>query len=403
MSGGSSPSSQTVTNRTEIDPVTQQWRQELFSASKGLYDQGAPAYYPGSTVVPFSNQTQSGLDMLQQQAIGGAPNLDAANLANARALSGWNPALPYAMNAASGGLQSNPYQAATAMSGMASNPWGGLIAGAGAQPTTLGMGALQNIANGGGQNPALDSLFASGARQVTDAVNANFARAGRSGANAAHTGALTQGLGDLWSQVYTPAFEAQQARSLQAASLLPQIQQADRAAQMSGYSTAGGLYGDDVSRRMQGLTAAGAMADSGANRTLQGIDSAGSIYSQANQDAARSMALLPSVYQYGSAPGQQLVNIGGAYEGLAGDYLADDQARYNYNVNAPWQYLQQYANIVNGLPDFSSQTSTQTGVQSRNRGMGALGGAMAGAQLGSMFGPLGTGLGAIGGGLFGLF
>jgi hypothetical protein len=96
-----------------------------------------------------------------------------------------------------------------------------------------------------------------------------------------------------------------------------------------------------------------------------------------------------------------MVNVGNAYENLANEYIGADQARYNYNVNAPWQYLQQYGQLVNGLPDFSGSTSTSTGVQSRNRAMGALGGAMGGAQLGGMFGPLGAGIGAIGGGLFG--
>jgi hypothetical protein len=188
MGGSSQPSSQTVTNRTEIDPVTQQWRQELYGAGKSLYDQGAPAYYPGNTVVPFSNQTQTGLNMLESQAAAGAPNLGAANNASARALSGWNPGMPFAINAAAGGLANNPYQQQIAQSGQARNPWAPRIAQAGSQQTQMGVGALQNTANGGGNNPALDSLFATGSRQISDAVNGNFMQAGRFGANAAHTG-----------------------------------------------------------------------------------------------------------------------------------------------------------------------------------------------------------------------
>jgi hypothetical protein len=112
--------------------------------------------------------------------------------------------------------------------------------------------------------------------------------------------------------------------------------------------------------------------------------------------------LLPSIYQYGAAPGQQLVNVGNAYENLAGEYLAADQDRYNYEVNAPWQYLGQFSGMMSGLPDFSSTTSTQRG-PGTNRAMSGLGGAAAGAQLGSMFGPWGTGIGAGVGALGGLF
>jgi len=76
---GDTPSHQTVTNRTEVDPVTQQWRQQIMGQGGALYNQGVPQYYPGSTVVPFSDATQQGLNYLQNQAQQGAPNLSAAN------------------------------------------------------------------------------------------------------------------------------------------------------------------------------------------------------------------------------------------------------------------------------------------------------------------------------------
>lgn len=332
--GQSSPSTQTVRNETVPDPITQQWRGQLFNAAGSLYNKGTPDYYPGQTVVPFSQQTQTGLNALESQAAGGAPNLQAANDSASRALSGNNPAMAGAEFTARGGL-SNPYA-----------------------------GALQQY--GSGQNPHLKSMFDQGASQVTDAVNGNFMQAGRFGSNAAHTGALTKELGNLWSNINMPAYEAERDRGLQAAAQTASIGAADR------------------------------------DRQLQGLDLQGGLYSQANQDAARQQALLPSIFQYGAAPGQQMVNVGGAYEGLAGEQMADQIARYDYQNNAPWAFLNNYSSVVNGLPNLSS-TSTSTQAPGRSRSMGALGGAMSGASMGSSFGPWGAAIGAIGGGLFGAY
>jgi hypothetical protein len=336
--GGGSSGNQTVRNITEVDPVTQAWRGAIFNAGGSLYNQGVPAYYPGQTVVPFADQTQAGLDYLQGHAQQGAQNLGAANASAGRALSGWNPAMPYAANAAQGGLSNNP-----------------------------AMGQLGQF--GGADNPHLRGLFDQGAEQVSNAVNANFAQAGRFGpSNAAHTGALTRGIGDLYSQIYAPAYEAERNRGLAAT------------------QTMGSLY------------------DTGANRALAGADLMGGLWSQGNQDAARQQALLPGLFQYGQMPGQAMMDIGGIYEGQAGQYLGDDRARYDYTANAPWDYLQRYAGMMSGLPDFSSSTQ-QTQGPGANRLMSGLGGAATGAGIASALSlgsPVGWGLAGVGG-LLGLF
>ncbi len=304
--GGSTPRSSTVTNTTEVDPVTQAWRGNIMNAGGTLYNQGSPSPYPNSQVVPFSNQTQSGLDYLQNFAQQGAPNLNQANAAQGRALSGWNPAMPYAMNAAQGGLADNP--------------------------------ATQQLNQyGNANNPHLQSLFNQGAEQVSNAVNSNFAQAGRFGANAAHSGALGREIGNLYTNIYAPAYESERNRGLQAA------------------QTQGALY------------------DSGANRTMQGIDLAGGLWSQGNQDAARATALQPSLYSYGMMPGQTMMDVGGIYEGLAGQYLQDDVNRYNAPYQNAWDHLGNYASLVSGLPDFSSSTqaSTQPGPNRLMQGLGA--------------------------------
>lgn len=326
---GGQSGNQRVTNETVIDPVTQQWRRTIMGAGGNLYNQGVPDYYPGSTVTPFSGQTVGGLNYLQNYAQQGATNLEAANASQARSLSGYNPGLSGALDASQGGLNNNP--------------------------------AIQNLAQyGAGENPALDSVFQRGVGKVTDAVNANFMKAGRFGPNAAHTGALTEGIGNLWGQTYMPAYENQQNRGLQAA----QVQ--------------------------------GSLWDAGQNRRLAGNDMLAGIWSQGNEDAARAAVLQSSLYDYGLRPGQTMLDVGGMYEGQYGRYLQEDIDRYNYPYNSAWDHLNRYSAAVNGLPDFSGQATTSPAPQ-QNRGMGAVGGAMSGASMGSSFGPWG----ALIGGLFG--
>lgn len=311
--GGQSSGSQTVRNVTEVDPVTQAWRSNIMNRGNAIMGQGPAQYYPGSTVVPFSGQTQAGLNYLQSHAQQGAPGYGAAVGSAERALSGFNPGMGFAANMAQGG-------------------------GSAATDQLRGFG--------GATNPALDSLWSQGSRQVADAVNGQFARAGRYGANAAHTGALTQGLGDLWGQVYAPAYEAERNRGLQAGQAL-------------------------------------------LGREMAGADMLGSLWSQGNQDAARQQALLPGLFSYGQAPGQAMLDIGGMYEGQAQNYLDADRARYDYNANAGRNDLSWYANLMSGMPDFSNSTQTSKG-PGTNRVMSGLGGALGGAGLAQSMGWLGA-------------
>lgn len=324
---GSSSGNQTVTNRTEIDPVTQAWRSTIIGAGADLYNRGVPDYYPGSTVTPFSGQTVGGLNYLQNYAQQGATNLDAANASQSRALSGYNPALGGALDASNGSLSNNP--------------------------------AIQNLGQyGAAENPYLQSLFNAGAQQVGNAVNAQFMKAGRFGANDAHQGTMAREMGNLWSQIAMPAYENQQNRGLQAAQ------------------------------------AQGSLWDASQNRRLQGTDLLGGIWSQGNEDALRAAALQPSLYQYGMMPGQSMLDVGGMYEDQYGRYLAEDIDRYNYGYNAPWDLLGRYTSMVNGLPDFSGQATTGPS-QQPNRGMSALGGAMSGVSMGSSFGWPGAIIGGV--------
>lgn len=293
MGGSSQGTTQRVVNETKVDPVTQQWRQQIMNRGNSLMSQGLPAFYPGNTVAPFSQQTTQGLDYLQNYASQGAPNFNAANDAASRGLSGFNPANDYAANAAGGGLSNNP--------------WSSMLS-----------------QYGSGENPHLRSMFDQGAGQIANAVNSNFAQAGRYGSSA-HGGAMTRELGNLWSSIAMPAYESERNRGLTAA------------------QTGGSLW------------------DNAQNRTLAGIDLFGGLHSQGNQDAARSMALLPQLYSYGLMPGQNMLDVGSIYEGQNQANIDANRERYDYNAQGPWNMLERYAGLMSGLPSFNSNSTTTTG------------------------------------------
>lgn len=75
MSGGGST---TQTSVTQLDPTVKPFVEYGLGESKRLYQQGAPAYYPGQTYVGPSAQTQQALQAAQMRAMMGSPLTGAA-------------------------------------------------------------------------------------------------------------------------------------------------------------------------------------------------------------------------------------------------------------------------------------------------------------------------------------
>lgn len=326
--GKSTPAVSTVTNKVDADPTTKAWQQALMGIGQTEYGKGPAQYYPGQTFAPYSSQTQQGLGMLERQAQAGAPGYEQAQMAAQRNLSGFNPASMYAANFASGNT--------------------------GAQQQ------MQQYASGS-INPYIDNIYNAGAGKITDAVNSQFAKAGRFGANAAYGNTLGKSHGDFYNSIAFPAFESAQQRGMQATGMLNN-------SQMAG----AGMYGD--------------------------------LYAQSGTQAMQQQQLMPSLYEYGNMPAQQMIGVGGAYEQMNQAMIDDARARWDFNQNAGWENAQRYANLMNGMPDFSGSTGTTTQTPSTNRGMSMFGGAMSGAGAGfQMGGPwgaaIGAGLGLIGGGM----
>lgn len=119
---------------------------------------------------------------------------------------------------------------------------------------------------------------------------------------------------------------------------------------------------------------------------------------------AKTYALAPQTQQAMMTPGNILTSLGLQRENLQQmqeDYAANSR---NWDLNAAWMPLQNWANIVYGGSLPTSTTSTTSGNMRSNSGMNMLGGALSGYSLGTAMGfggPIGAIGGAILGGMFG--
>lgn len=169
MGGSSSPSRTTQT--TEPPAFIRPYMEYGAQQARGSYEAGGPQYYPGNTVVPFSQQTENALGLTEQRALQGSPVVGAAQDYAARTLN-------TAPSSQFGGA-SNPYASYA-------NPYGGA------------------------SNPYLDSVFNRGADAITQRLQSSFAGSGRN-IDAASPVAADE-LGSLYAGIYAPAYENERQR-----------------------------------------------------------------------------------------------------------------------------------------------------------------------------------------------
>lgn len=253
------------------------------------------------------------------------------------------------------------------------------------------MGVTQNVANGTnfGFAPALNNATANYTTNLENGAYLNSNPGNSTFSNFAN--------GSMMNNPYqTGALNAANdaiTRSYQTATA-PQTASAFEAAGRYG----SGAYGNAVSQNQQDLatqlgnTDASMMSNlyqQNMGNMLSGAQGLSQNYNTASQQQLAGSTNAPNVVNSLNAAATNLYNMGG-----------NQQALQQSQINAPWQLLNNYSNLIQGQYGGSS-TSTQPYYQ--NQAAGAMGGAMGGAAMGSMFGPWGTGIGAVGGGLMGMF
>jgi len=219
-------------------------------------------------------------------------------------------------------------------------------------------------------------------QDVLPNIAAQFGSAGRTGGGIHQQvvgnagGELADSLSGLAANIYSPAYESERNRQLQAA-------QGAESADFSRTGLASGLYGQGLDRQLAG-------GQTLASLGLQGAGGVGDLYGNIAGQQFKAGTLAPSLseLQYGDA--NQLLRTGGIIEDQSQRLLDDDVNRFNFGQTQPLQNLQNYANFVNGINGGFGTTTASGGGGSRAAGV--LGGALSGGSIG---GPPGAVLGGL--------
>ena len=362
MSGGGG---ETITQENQVSPYapSEPYLNNILTEASNLYQSGTGSqYYPGSTVVPFAQQTQQGLQGLQ--------NLSTNQLSG-------SPMMQQAGNVFSG------YAA-----GQGPSVFGGNV-GAGGQYSGIPTQTYSGMAQLSPQQDYLSGLQSSIANQSLNAIQDQFGGMGRTGtspgAQAAAQTAFTQAYAPIASQL------GESERNRQLGMQQDALARAQGANQFQTQSMMG-MQGDQF-RRQQAADMMNAQAMQAANQfgQQQQLQAAGQL--PAMQGAADARAMQGA---------QGLAGVGGAYEDLQGRMLQEDLQRYQYEQMSPYNRLAQYAGIVSPIASGFPITQQAAEQPRYNALTGALGGGLSAASVFSG-NPYAAAGGAILGGLGGFF
>lgn len=253
------------------------------------------------------------------------------------------------------------------------------------------MGETQNVANGTNFNNA-SGLNNSAASYTTNLLNGNYLNSNPG--NAAFSQFAN---GSMMNNPY-------ESGALDAANnAITRAYQTATAPQTSSAFEGAGRYGSGananaVSQNQQDLATQLGNTDAGLvnsmyqqnmGNMLQGAQGLSSNYNTAAQQQLQGSYNAPNLVNSINGAATNLYNMGGNQQALNQAYL-----------NAPWQQLGNFSNLIQG--QYGGTTNSSQPYYT-NQTAGALGGAASGAAMGSMFGPWGTAIGGIGGGLLGAF
>jgi hypothetical protein len=251
--------------------------------------------------------------------------------------------------------------------------------------------ALGQSAQGGFMygNPAFDEAVQASMRAARPSILSGFAAQG--GAGAAKSGLAQIGMQQAASDSFARLFGDERNRQISAAGQLGNFSLSSR-----------GLQQDAAGQGLQAQLQQRSQDVQQQQLRNQAAQAFGGIIGDERQRQLSAAGMFGDVEQ------RQLQN-----QLLASQTLQDvgltQQQQKQLELMAPISAQQMLLAASSGMPQFNSligQSGTSTGTNTdpiyRNKGAGALGGALTGAQLGSMFGPMGTGIGAVGGGLLGL-
>lgn len=365
--GGSGGGNSTTTQKADPWSGVQPYLRDAYAQLSDLYNGGQdPRYYPGSTVAQPSQLESEGM-YRQLGANSAAQSLaDRASWVSQRQAETSLQGTEQGQRLSTSGGQG--------LQGLASQLGGGAGGVQSAMQQLNRAGDFQN-------NPAYQAALQSAIRPVTQNFQEQVMPAIQQGAQAAGQmggsrqgiaeGIAARGYQDTIGDISANMGNAAYAQGLQALQASGQLGQGMAGLQGQAYSNLGGL--------------------------------GASLYGTGLQGQGQNLALTPATMGAQYLPGQNISALGQQQTADAQAQLDDQVQRWNYEQNLPYTMLQDYLATLNGGAALGGTQASQQSGGKPNRTTGALGGAATGAAVGSMFGPIGTGVGAVGGALYGLF
>ncbi len=123
-------------------------------------------------------------------------------------------------------------------------------------------------------------------------------------------------------------------------------------------------------------------------------------YAQGLNTFEKTLMFSPSAMQAGTIPAQTLANVGASVEGRQMELADYETQKALWEMNAPWNPVQNYANIIYGGGSSGSTATGRTTGSTGSRLMSGLSGAATGVGLAGALGmatPWGAALGALAG------
>lgn len=373
MGGGS----QTQTTSSEPWKPTQDLLKTGLTDALNLYKNGVGSnIYTGSTVIPYSKQTMSGMNGLEALASrmgrgGGAGNLTSQmesiirgggfNSAQKNALGGLNMAADNAENRymrmlGNGGFNESQRQALGSVRGN----------------FDANQDIFQNLLNSGGltadqklamdnyrktatsefdpnSNPGFQKVLSSALDAAGDSVNLSAAAAGRYGSGS-HQSVLGKTTGDLANNMMTAEYRDYQNRRDAANNSLFAGGQQGVGNMTGAYNTMLGAAGNLLNMGQVGID--------NIDRQFGNLLNANGQLFNAGQAGIGNMR---DAYGIAQMPYQTQMQVGGMYEDLATRLKNDELRIFDAKNNTPWDQIGRLLNVGNLGGQFSTSKTTASG------------------------------------------
>ena len=401
--GGGGGSSGTVNTTVEPPEYAKPFLEYGLAEAKDRYTSEMPSYYPFSTTVGFSPESELALNMTRDRALAGSSLVNNAQnyIGNiAQTGGGLGLGANIFQRASTGGYQNEAMP-------MARNMLGGADFGEvmGRTRNMLGGANFDEVldytratARGDmlGSNPYLQGAIDRAIDPVKDKIQSQFAMSGRYGSGA-NQDVLAKSLGDVASNIAYGDYQRERQNQLNAQQQLGNLAQQQFANQSGAIGALGNLQQQQFANQSGALGALGNLSQADIQRRLAGGSALSAMDTARMARQLEGTKLAPQFAELDYRDAQRLAQVGSARESDAMAQLQDNINRFNYEQNIDDQKLRNYMALISG----GTVGSNTIQPVFRNQGASALGGALGGSQLAQLagFNPM---YGAIGGGLLGL-